>query len=84
MNIDKYMKKAYGFMAKTEKEQKKKAEELNKIIKKFEEAKKRLEIEYAAEISNKTRKNLQRERKVVKKLIRKAQERYDQLIGSNN
>ena len=56
MDIDKYLKKAYEFMAKTEKEQRKKAEKLKRILNKFKEAKKTLEREYAAEATAKGRK----------------------------
>ncbi len=79
MKIDKYMKKAYGFFAKTPKEQKEKADQLKKIVEKFTAASKTLHNQIAKSMSKEERKKKQQELKIVEKLLKKARKKYKEL-----
>lgn len=79
MNIDKYMKKAYGFFAKNPKEQREKAEKLEKIVLKLTGVDKKLTIKLSQTSSNKKRKEIKRELEVVNELLKKASKRLKKI-----
>lgn len=81
MNIDKYMKKAYGFFAKTKKEQKAEVKKLKKIVAKFESAQKKLNKEITETTNKKLRDNKQKELQIVEKLLKKVQIRLNEIIS---
>lgn len=79
MNIDKYMKKAYGFLAKTPKEQKDKADKLEKIVIKLTLARGELNRDILQTSRRGKREKKQRELQVVSELLKKASKRLRKL-----
>jgi len=79
VNIDKYMKKAYGFFAKTPKEQKVKIEKLEKILAKLTLASNKLSKDISKAHNKEKREKKRQELEVVKSLKKKATKRMKKL-----
>ncbi|BHH83067.1 hypothetical protein [Desulforhopalus sp. 52FAK] len=79
MNIDKYMKKAYGFFAKTSKEQRIKAGKLDEILAKLIVAQKKLTKEIAKSNNPEKKETKQQELAIVTSLVKKVEKRLKKL-----